>query len=144
MKHNAKKSQVGVWLDHSQAHFIKYSQENSFLAETIESPYKRIKRDDGESSDSTKFGANPQYSSDNENRKNNIALNELSEYFKMLEAKLSEYDEILLFGPSTAKDQLMNRISSKKAFEKKTIYVKNSDKKTNKQLLAFVRDFFKH
>jgi molybdopterin converting factor small subunit len=135
--------QIGIWLDHSKAHFIGHHDGSAFLIETIDSPYERIKRDEGEGSDNARFGANPQFSSNNENRKNNTAQNELNEYFKTLESKLDDYDEILLFGPTTAKEQLYNRLSENKSFSAKTIIVQSSDKMTDNQLLAFVRDFYK-
>lgn len=135
--------QIGVWLDHAKAHLIGHHEGSAFLVETVESPYERIKREEGQGSDQTRFTANPYHISNNENRKHHTAQNELNEYYKILEMKLTDYEEILLFGPTNAKEQLYNRLRDNKAFARKTITVQSSDKMTENQLLAYVREFFK-
>ena|SRR5690606_17390565 len=139
----AIKKQIGIWLDHSKAHIIGHHDGSAFIIESVDSPFERFKREDGEVSDKTRFSPNPEHASNNEFRKHNIAQNELNEYFKILEDKLTDYDEILLFGPTTAKEQLMNRLSESKSFKSKTISIQSSDKMSENQLLAFVREFFK-
>ncbi|SNS18809.1 hypothetical protein SAMN06295967_10512 [Belliella buryatensis] len=134
---------VGIWLDQSKAHFIGYHEGEAQFLETLISPHERIKREEGEVSDTARFSPNPSVLSNNEYRKNNIAQNELNEYYKMLEDKIAKYDDILLFGPGTAKDQFKNRLAENKSFSKKWVSVQNSDKMTDNQLLAFVRDFYK-
>ncbi|MFN3802419.1 hypothetical protein [Belliella pelovolcani] len=134
---------VGIWLDLSKAHFIGYHEGESQFLETLISPHERIKREDGEENDTHQFSPNPEHMSNNEYRKNNITQNELNEYFKMLENKISAYDDILLFGPGTAKDQFKNRIAENKSMKNKWVSIQNSDKMTDNQLLAFVRDFYK-
>jgi molybdopterin converting factor small subunit len=139
----ALKKQIGVWLDHSEAHFIGHSDSGAYTIETVQSPYERNKREAGENSDHTRFGANANYTSNNENRKHNIAQNELNRFFDELESKLEPYDEILLFGPTTAKEQLYNRLSENKQFAGKTISVKPSDKLSQVHKEMFVADYFK-
>ncbi|MCH7412572.1 hypothetical protein MM213_03670 [Belliella sp. R4-6] len=135
---------VGVWLDQSKAHFIGYQDGEATFIESLISPHERIKREEGEVSDTARFSPNPSVLSNNEYRKNNIAQNELNEYYKMLEDKIGKFEDVLLFGPGTAKDQFKNRIAENKAFKEKWISVQNSDKMTDNQLLAFVRDFYKN
>ncbi|MBK5191675.1 MAG: hypothetical protein JJE07_00445 [Flavobacteriaceae bacterium] len=142
MKTKATK-QIGVWMNHSQAHFFGYKAESAFFIETIESPYESIVRVEGEGNDKTRFSPNTERGSNNEKRKHNIVQNELDEYFKILEGKLESYQEILLFGPGTAKEELFNRLSEKKLFKAKDIAVKSSDKLTENQMLSYVLDFFK-
>ena len=136
--------QVGVWIDHSKAHLIGYNKGNAVLIETVDSPYESMKRYEGESDDKTRFSPNPEHASNNEYKKNNITQNELNEYFKMMEGKLQGFDDILLFGPGTVKDQMRNRLRDNKAFNGKWLSVESSDKLTENQLLAFVRDFYKN
>ncbi|MCH7397206.1 hypothetical protein MM236_04360 [Belliella sp. DSM 107340] len=135
---------VGVWLDQSKAHFIGYQDGEATFIESLISPHERIKREEGEVSDTARFSPNPSVLSNNEYRKNNIAQNELNEYYKMLEDKIGKFEDVLLFGPGTAKDQFKNRIAENKAFKEKWISVQNADKMTDNQLLAFVRDFYKN
>lgn len=142
MKTKATK-QIGVWLNHFQAHFIGYKAESAFFIETIDSKYENVIREEGEGNDKTRFSSLSELGSTKEKRKHNIIQNELDEYYNILESKLENYQEILLFGPGTAKEELFNRLSDKKSFEGKTIIVKSSDKLTENQMLSYVLDFFK-
>jgi len=135
--------QTGLWLSHSQAHIIGYKADSAFFIETIDSPYESIVRMEGEGNDKTRFSANSERGSNNEKRKHNIVQNELDEYFNLLESKLEASNEILLFGPGTAKEELFNRLSDNKIFRGKDIAVKSSDKLTENQMLSYVLDFFK-
>mgnify|MGYP005812194889 CR=1 FL=1 len=141
MKNNHSK-QVGVWLDYSKAQIIEYKDGIASLVENIDSPIETIKRVDGEVKDTTRFTANTEHTSNNEYRKNNIAQNEQHEYFKLMEAKLAGFDDILIFGPGTAKEQMRNRLRDNKAFSSKWLSIQTSDRMTENQLLAFVRDFY--
>jgi hypothetical protein len=141
MSNNSFK-QVGVWIDQSKACLVGYNKGKAELIETIDSPYESIKRVEGEVKDMTRFSPNPEHTSNNEHRKNNITQNELNEYFKLMETKLHPYEDILLFGPGTAKEQLRNRLRENKSFGGKWLSVQPSDKLTENQLLAFVRDFY--
>lgn len=134
---------VGIWLDHSFAFMVGYADGHAQLIEKLESPHESMKRVEGEGSDTTWYTSNPEHASNNEHKKHNITQNELKEYFKLLETKMHPFEDILLFGPGIAKEQLRNRIRENKAFDKKWMAVENSDKLTDNQLLAFVRDFFK-
>jgi hypothetical protein len=134
---------VGIWLDQSKAHFIGFEEGEATFIETLISPHERIKREEGEENDTSRFSPNPSHLSNNEYRKNNITQNELNEYYKMLEDKIGKFDDVLLFGPGTAKDQFKNRLGENKAFSKKWVSVQNADKMTDNQLLAFVREFYK-
>ncbi len=141
MSNNSYK-QVGVWIDHSKAHLVGYNNGKVEVIETIESPYESIKRIEGEVNDMTRFSPNPEHTSNNEHKKNNITQNEHNEYFKLMEAKLHAFDDIFLFGPGTAKEKMRNRLRENKSFNGKWFAVQSSDKMTDNQLLAFVREFY--
>ena len=49
----------------------------------------------------------------------------------------------MLFGPTTAKDELFNHIMEDHKFKKIKLEVVQSDYMTENQELAFVRDYFK-
>ncbi len=137
-------TQIGVWVNHSQAHFIGYKAESAFFVETIDSPYQSMIREEGEGNDTTRFSPNSGRSSNNEKRKHHTKQNKLDEYYKILEDKLESYQEIVLFGPGTAKEELFNRLSENKVFKTKDIAVKSSDRLTENQMLSYVLDFFKN
>ncbi|EOZ95604.1 hypothetical protein A33Q_2966 [Indibacter alkaliphilus LW1] len=135
--------QIGLWIDHNKAHIIGYDEGHVKLIETVESPVEALKREAGEGNDSTRFTSNNNHTSNNEYKKHNVSQNELKEYFKILENKLHPYEDILLFGPGTAKEQIRNRLREIKSFDKKWLSIQKSDRLTENQLLAFVRDFYK-
>jgi hypothetical protein len=134
---------IAVWMDHSKAYIIGYRKGVARLIETVDSPFERIKRQEGEGSDHTRFGSDPSYSSINENRKNNISKNELDEYFKILENKLTGYEELLILGPGTAKAQFKNRLTKSKSFSVNRLSLKDCDRLTGNQLLAYIQEFYK-
>ncbi|MDN3690159.1 hypothetical protein [Cyclobacterium jeungdonense] len=137
-------TQIGVWLDQSKAYLIGYKNGVAQLLETIDSPYSSHFREAGEGSDHTKFGPGTHYTSGNENRKHNIAENELNEYFKLLEDKLTGYNDILLIGPGTAKERLRKKLSDNQKFAASLIHTKTSDRLSDNQLLEYVRVFYKN
>jgi hypothetical protein len=139
---NVAFKQVGVWIDHGKAHLIGFHKGKAELIETIDSPYESIKRVDGEVKDMTRFSQNPEHASNNEYKKHNVSQNEMNEYFRLMEQKLHPFDDILLFGPGTMKEKMRNRLRENKAFNGKWLSVETSDKLTENQLLAFVRDFY--
>ncbi len=135
-------TQLGVWLDQSKAYLVVYYKGKASFLEEVESPYDRKFREEGEGSDHTRFGPSLPYTSNNENKKHNIAKNEMKAYFSSLEDKLLGYDDILLLGPGTAKDRLRKRLAENNAFSTTRVFIKTSDKMTENQLLAYIREFF--
>jgi hypothetical protein len=60
----------------------------------------------------------------------------------MLADRLKNFDDILLFGSTHAKDELYNELKSDKHFDGKTINVKPADHLTENQMIAEVRKHF--
>jgi stalled ribosome rescue protein Dom34 len=138
----SEKNQIGVWMDHAQAYFIEYDGINAVIVDAVEAQAVSQLREKGETDDKTRFSPNPQHSSPNEHKKQNIEQEELKVYFKMLEKNLQGYRNILLFGPGTAKDKFLNRIAKNNFLEGKKISVQICDKLTKNQMVAQVEDYF--
>jgi len=64
------------------------------------------------------------------------------EYYKRLGETIKNYDEVLLFGPTDAKMELLNRLKADHAFKKIKIETLPSDKMTENQEHAFVKAHF--
>lgn len=128
---------IALWLDHAKAHFITL-RENEI--ETVESPRISHYREDGQSNNETQFA--PHHFSNNESREHNTKNNEDAAYFSNLEKKLAAYDNILLFGPTNAKDQLHNLLKGNKSFSSKKIAVMSSDKLSDNQMIEFAKRYF--
>jgi hypothetical protein len=119
---------VGIWMDHSTAQVKEFSI-SSMQAKTVTSKFTHQVKDSlGKS----------------ENLMHNKEQYEQSEYYKTLAEKIRHYEEVLLFGPTNAKTELLNILRKDHRFEKIKIEVKPSDKMTENQQQAFVRDHFKN
>jgi hypothetical protein len=123
----ATKRKIGIWMDHSIAHLMEFSN-NPFEIKTIESNFTHQQK-----LDSLKKG---------ELHLHNKELQEQSKYYKKLIDVVKKYKEVILFGPTNAKEELFNVLSADIRFEDVKIQVKKTDKMTAKQQHDFVIDFF--
>jgi hypothetical protein len=138
MKKPIKK--IGLWLDHVDAHFIEL-EDGQELFETIHSGKESLLRMKGESGNGIKMG---NYRSTNNEHREQMRENEIrSDYYKNIAKRLENFDEILIFGSSTAKDELTNLLRENKHFNGKLIHTESSDHITKNQMIARVRAFFK-
>jgi hypothetical protein len=64
------------------------------------------------------------------------------EYYKKLGDIIRNYKEVVLFGPTDAKSELHNLLAANHLFVKVKITVRQTDKMTENQQHAFVRDYF--
>ncbi|HEU4718348.1 MAG TPA: hypothetical protein VFU15_10965 [Bacteroidia bacterium] len=130
---------IALWFDHHIAHFVIPSHDQ-WMIESVESDYERKEREPGQKDDVADFGRNR--ISNNEYGKHNRLRNELKDYYKSIEDRLVKAENILLFGPGTAKDELFNLLMENKSFDGKRISVESADKMTENQLIAFADNYF--
>ncbi len=64
------------------------------------------------------------------------------EYYKKLGDIIRNYQDVVLFGPTNAKIELLNLLRADHQFEKIKLETKDSDKMTQNEQHAFVRDYF--
>lgn len=64
-------------------------------------------------------------------------------YYRKLGEIIKKYQEVVLFGPTDAKSELLNLIKTDHLFEDIKIEVINSGKMTEIQMQTFVREYFK-
>jgi hypothetical protein len=62
-------------------------------------------------------------------------------YVKLIE-ELKVYNDVLLFGSTTAKAELTTILNNDNRFKNVTITIKNTDKLTKNNQLAFINEFF--
>ena len=123
----ASRKKIGIWMDHSMAHLMEYSK-NPFEIKTIESNFTQQQK-----LNSFKKG---------EAHMHNKELYEQSKYYKKLIDVVKKYKEVILFGPTNAKEELFNELAADIRFKDVKIQVKQTDKMTARQQHAFVIDFF--
>lgn len=120
--------QLGIWMDHSHAHIV--ANENDINnCKTID----RGGIDHGDHHNSEK----------GEHQINNKQNKEQKIFYSKLADIIKSYDEVLLFGPTEAKTELLHSVREDHHFANIKIHVKAADKMTENQKHAFVKDHFK-
>ncbi len=112
---------LGIWMDSSTAHIIEYGQETPEI-QVINSK-----------SDSSTKG---------EHQMHNKEQHLQSDYYKELGDVIRNYDEVILFGPTNAKVELLNILQENQQFANIKIETQTADKMTDSQQQAFVKDYF--
>lgn len=119
---------LGIWMDHQHAHLTAFTTD-PMNTETIDSKFthesKVLSLHQGEDKMHTK-----------ENHQQ-------GEYYKALGKAIKQYDAVVLFGPTDAKTELVNKLSKDHLFSKIKIDVVETDKMTVNQQHAFVKNFFR-
>jgi Lhr-like helicase len=122
---NIKK--VAVWMDHSHAIVMELTS-GPILQHRIESDFNyEIKEA------SIRKG---------ESLMHNKEQHEQSAFYKQITKAIIEANKVLLFGPTEAKDELLNLLKVNTMFDKIQIEVKHSDVMTENQMHAYVREYF--
>ena len=122
------KKQMGIWMDHSVAFLIQI--ENDRVVETIveiETPQLEVEYDSGK----------------NETLRHNKEQQYQLAFYKKLSDSIKNYQEVILFGPTDAKNELLNLLRADHLFENIKIGIQRSDKMTAIQMHDFVKAYFK-
>jgi nitrogenase subunit NifH len=118
---------LGIWMDHANAHLMELTS-SPIETRIIESKFTH-----NEKEHSLLKG---------ENLMHNKEQHQQSEYYKELGDVIRNYGDVLLFGPTNAKTELLNILRSDHRFDKIKIEAKQADKMTEHQQHAFVRAYF--
>ena len=118
---------LGIWMDHSNAYLMELA--NDIIVQRVVSELTNHE---------TEFNF---YKGEKLIHKKEQHL-QLS-YYKKIGDIIKKYQDVVLFGPTDAKNELLNQIKTDHLFEDIKIEVKNSDKMTEDQMQTFVRDYFK-
>jgi stalled ribosome rescue protein Dom34 len=117
---------VAVWLDHNEAR-VFHVTKGSFDETTIASPtaHTQLHRRSGPGAESGHRETGDQ------------------RYYHEVAQALAEAEEILIVGPSTAKLELIRYLHQHaRALEPKIVGVETVDHPTDRQLVAYVRQYF--
>ena len=118
---------LGIWRDHSSANLMELTID-PIETKTIESKFTHQ--------------AKEQSQSKSENLMHNKEQHQQSEYYNKLGEVIKNYEAVILFGPTDAKVELFNTLKADHHFEKIKIEIKQTDKMTENQQHAFVREYF--
>ena len=120
-------NKAGIWMDHSNAHVMEFTTE-PIQTNTISSKFTHEEKEHS-------LGKS-------ENLMHNKEQHQQAAYYKQLGEKIRHYTEVLLFGPTSAKDELFNILKADHRFAKIKIRVLHADKMTENQQHAFVKKHF--
>lgn len=130
-------TRVGLWIDHREAVIVFISPQGEVTKEIQSGAEKHAGRIDGVRStasyESQKVGA--------DDRRQNSFTGQLNSYYDEIIACIQDVESILIFGPGEAKDELKKRIERYKP-SKRIAAVETSDKMTERQIAAKVREYF--
>ena len=116
-------------MDHSNAHLIEFSTAEGYEEKrVIASKFTHAAKEHSQGK--------------SENLMHNKERHQQSEYYKELGVVIRNYDSVILFGPTEAKSELLNTLKEDHNFSKIKVEIKNTDKMTDNQEQAFVRDYF--
>jgi len=122
-----KTKSLGIWMDHSNA-FLMTLTNDTIVSNRIVSEFTYQDKVDGLNK--------------SENLMHNKEQHQQSGYYKKIGQAIREYQEVVLFGPTNAKNQLFNLLKGDHLFENIHIEVKDTDKMTETQMHDFVRGYF--
>ncbi len=118
---------LGIHLNYHQAHIIEFNND-PFAVKTISSDFTEL-----EKSTTLLKGEKTMHHTE---QHDNVA------YFKKLENVIKEYDEVILFRPTKAKDELHNILKVDSHFSKIDIEAKTTDDLKENEQHQFVMNYF--
>ena len=120
--------QLGIWMDHSNAYLMELTN-GTIVTNVVESKFEQQDN-----------GYDMKY---HEKSYHNKEQQQQSDYYKKLRDSIRNYQEVVLFGPTDAKAELLNQLKGDHLFEKIKIEVQQSDQMNENQRQAFVIEYFK-
>jgi nitrogenase subunit NifH len=121
------KKNLGIWMDHASANIMEYNTA-SITTQTIESKFTHQVKED-----SLNKGESIMHNKENHQQ---------GEYYKKLGEVIKNYDNVILFGPTDAKVELLNILKKDHHFSDIKIETHAADKMTENEQHAFVRIYF--
>ena len=120
---------LGIWMDHSSANLMELTG-GDIVSTVLDSAFTH-----NEKEQSLEKG---------EHLMHNKEQHEQTTFYKKLGETIRNYDEVILFGPTTAKNELANLLKDDHHFEKIKVEVKNADKMNEYEMHLFVEEYFQN
>jgi hypothetical protein len=125
--HPPKAKNLGIWMDHAHAHLMEFAID-PITTNIVSNPF--IRRDKAH---------NPGRSEEAMHQKEQ---QEQAKYYETLGAIIRNFQDVVLFGPTNAKVELLNLLRADHQFEHVRLETRDSDKMTQNEQQAFVRNYF--
>lgn len=118
---------LGIWMDHASAIVMKLDN-NTITQNIVKSEFTHQEKE---------LSLHK-----SEKLMHNKEQHEQYDYYKELSETIRDFDEVILFGPTNAKDELFNLLKTNHRFCSTKIVVKQADKMTENQMHAFVKEYY--
>jgi len=118
---------IGIWMDHSNAELMEFSS-GTIASTKIDSKFTHE-----EKKETLHKG---------EKAMHHKEQHEELAYYNAIADKIKKYEDVLLFGPTEAKTELLNILKADHHFDKINIKTKQVDNMTDNQKQAFVKEYF--
>ena len=118
---------IGIWMDHASAHLTEIKTkpfETKIILSKFTHQEKEVSLVKGEKMMHKK------------------EQHQQSEYYKELGEVIRNYNDVILFGPTDAKGELLNVLRADHRFGKIKIKTEQTDKMTENQQHIFVKKYF--
>ena len=119
---------AGIWMDHANAYTLEYTDDAKKI-QTLESDFTKHDKEE--------------VLTKGESHMHNKEQSKHASFYKKLGNLILNYDEVLLFGPTDAKSELLNILRTDHRFEKIKIDVKQTERMSDNEMEAFVRNHYK-
>lgn len=130
-------TKVGLWIDHRKSIIVSMSKQGEEIKEIISDVEKQPRR----SGDSPLKGTYETVQVPADDRLQKAFTGNLNIYYDKVIASIGSAESILIFGPSTAKDELKELLKEKN-LDSRIVGVETVDKMTDHQIAAKARQYF--
>lgn len=131
------KTNMGLWIDHRRAVILAISDGQEDARVILSHADRQPGRSDGERS-ITKFESLQVPADDVKDRK---FEQHLHAFYDEIIARVGDAEQLLIFGPGEAKGEFKKRLEKEKPSDR-ILSLETTDKMTDRQIAAKVREFF--
>lgn len=124
----------GIWIDHEKAFIFKADETKVLAMESLTSEVEPHHHSGINSDEHSTLS--------NQFQHNERRTNEMHRFTKLIMEKIHDADEILIFGPGTAKNALHTVLQDNKSMSHARVTLTVADKLTENQMRECVEDFF--
>ena len=123
---------LGVWMDYSYAYLMEM-KENKIVTNCVVSESMFQDHEKSLTNEHKNVDFNDTYKKEKQDKSN---------YYSKISDIIKNYKEVIVFGPTDAKNELLNIMNADQLFGEIKIEIKDADKMTENEMHALVIDYF--
>lgn len=134
-------NKVGLWIDHRKAIVVSITENGEEIKEIIKEIISDVEKQPRRSGDSPLKGAYEAVQVPADDSLQRAFTGSLNVYYDKVIDSIGIAESILIFGPSTAKDELKERLKENN-LDSRIVGVETVDKMTDHQIAAKTKQYF--